>query len=203
MRGFSRFPALAGLATDVMHRDPLAADVHHRKNNGKLESPRADGARVHNDDAFVPSNEWYVRVAANDNRCAIGMREFGDFTAEFGAVHRDMHKQQRDEWSVDIADVDGDDVGEIGRVNIDVASHSSQIREFRELIEHSEVADVASMKNVHGMLRCDVRGTVWMRCAMGVGNEYQTGAGIGDFERLSSMSQFRRCLSARFHSGSS
>ena len=65
-------------------------DIDHAKHNWQHESARPDGTRVEDSDPSVDADEWYVRVAADDQRGALGLGNAGDRRAQLRAVDRDM-----------------------------------------------------------------------------------------------------------------
>jgi hypothetical protein len=88
-----REPSCAGFHVDCPSLTPDGDDIDQPKHNRQHKSARPDGTRIENCDPSVDADEWYVRVAADDQRGALGLANAGDWRTQLRAVAGDMRRQ--------------------------------------------------------------------------------------------------------------
>lgn len=138
-------------------------------------------------------------MTAHDNRRIFGLRQFGDFRAQFWPIHGDMHEQQFDQGAIGIAHIDGHHIRKILRVRIDVAANRRNVSDLCEFVQDLQISDIAGMKDMNRMLRGNVFAGFGVRRAVRIGNEHKARVIFGNFQRFSLMAQVRRSGISRFH----
>jgi hypothetical protein len=168
----------------VAHRDTAVAHVEDTEHDRKVEPARADGARIEDGQVAITTDEGNVRMAAHDDRASLRARHARRLRTQLRPVDRDVQQQDLEQALAVFADVQGEGIGEVGSVDVDVAAHRRDGGNRAERIEHIEIPDVARMKDaVRTKLREELGGA-WMRRTMGIGDDRQTQRTVMELDAL-------------------
>jgi hypothetical protein len=168
----------------MAHRDPPVAHVEDTEHDREVEAARTDGAGIEDRQIAITTDEWNVRMAAHDDRASLRARHPRRLCAQLRPVDRDVQEQDLEQALTVFADVEGERIGEVGSVHVDVASHRRDGGDRAERIEHLEIPDVARMKDAVWTKLREELGGARMRRTMRIGDDGEAQRTVVELDAL-------------------
>jgi|GEM_PF-3132370 len=125
--------------------NPVRAEVHDTEDNRQREPPRADRARVEDDNASITTNERHVRVPTHHHGCVLRARQTSSVCAQAWAIDANVYHHDAESLRPRRIDLQHQHVGKRRAPAVDVASHGKHRGHRSERLHHAEITDISGV----------------------------------------------------------